>query len=832
LPRACRRVDRAAKPGVEGLEIRVTPTTLPTGFTETAVTSGLNFPTAMDFSPDGRLFVLEQGGAVKLVRSDGTTWTALQLTVDSNGERGVLGIAFDPAFASNHYVYLYYTNTSSGASAWSGGVHNQVSRFTVNDTNPQQPMFTAEAPILDLNSLSADANHNSGAIHFGPDGKLYVDVGDNRQSFTLGGNTYRVSQTLGNMLGKQLRVDVSKFNAGIATRDDTTVGHLIPADNPFVGTAQGINQLIYALGLRNPFTFAFDPATGRDYINDVGENTWEEIDQGVAGANYGWSGGNTDGFGQSPPGPGVYHDPLLAYNHTGGPAGGGIAIVGGTFYSPTTDQFPASYVGKYFYADLTGNFIRVFDPANPGTITNPDTSSAFATNLPFGMRDLKVDAAGNLYYLAGTSGVINKISYTASAQAPTITSQPASLTVVQGQSATFSVVATGSALHYQWQHLVGQSWTNVGSDAASFTIAAATDADAGSYRVTVSNNLASVVSSTANLTVLAPLTTPVVTRQPVSQTVKPGGTATFTVSAIGSLPLSYHWQHLVSGSWQNVGVSAPTLTVGPVTSADQGSYRVNVSNNAGTTSSSVVSLVVDTPPHPVIVTPGPADHYNWGQLVSYSGTATDAEDGTIPPSRLFWTVLFVREDRPDGTGLRVSVVQSVAGVASGAFVPAVYDTTPLAWYRVILTAADSVGNTAISFVDVHPNLVRLTFGSSVPGLILYLDGRPLTGVSTFDSVVGLPHAVFAPSPQRIGLTTYQFIAWSDGGAPIHTFITPNSNALLGAGYVPTVPPGAKAAAVVPAQGLKITAASAPTGISSAARWLAAGRPAGRSRPYQ
>jgi hypothetical protein len=273
-----------------------------------------------------------------------------------------------------------------------------------------------------------------------------------------------------------------------------------------------------------------------------------------------------------------------------------------------------------------------------------------------------------------------------------------------------------------------------------------------------------------------------------------------------------------------------------VTSADQGSYRVNVSNNAGTTSSSVVSLVVDTPPHPVIVTPGPADHYNWGQLVSYSGTATDAEDGTIPPSRLFWTVLFVREDRPDGTGLRVSVVQSVAGVASGAFVPAVYDTTPLAWYRVILTAADSVGNTAISFVDVHPNLVRLTFGSSVPGLILYLDGRPLTGVSTFDSVVGLPHAVFAPSPQRIGLTTYQFIAWSDGGAPIHTFITPTSNALLGAGYVPTVPPGAKAAAVVPAQrtaqGLKITAASAPTGLSSAARWLAAGRPAGRSRPYQ
>jgi glucose/arabinose dehydrogenase len=363
----------------------------------------------MDFAPDGRLFVLEQGGNVKLVRGDGSTWTALHLNVDSQGERGLLGIAFDPNFAFNHFAYLYYTNPNAGGSAT--GVHNQLSRFTVDDTDPLRPVFTSEAPILDWNNLSSATNHNGGAIHFGIDGMLYADAGDNVQTFTLGGNTYRVSQTLNDLLGKQLRIDVANFNNGTATRDDPTVGHLIPADNPFVGVAPGINQLIYALGLRNPFTFAVQPGTGVIFINDVGETTWEEIDQSLPGGNYGWSGGNTDGFGQSPPGPGIYHDPLLAYNHTGGPAGGGIAIVGGTFYDPATDQFPAAYVGKYFYADLGGGWIRVFDPAHPGNAFNPDTSVPFASDTPGSLRDLKVDAAGNLYYLAGNGGVIGKISF-------------------------------------------------------------------------------------------------------------------------------------------------------------------------------------------------------------------------------------------------------------------------------------------------------------------------------------------------------------------------------------------------------------------------------------
>ena len=234
----------------------------------------------MTFVPDGRLFVLEQVGNVDLVRADGTIWTALHPERRFRRRAGgLLGIAFDPNYATNHFVYIYYTNPNPGAAPWATGEHNQLSRFTVNDSNPRQPVFTDEAPILDWNNLSDATNHNGGGIHFGIDGMLYADAGDNVQTFTQGGNTYRVSQSLGTLLGKQLRINVAAFNAGTATRDDTTVGHLIPSNNPFVGQATGINQLIYALGLRNPFTFAVQPGTGTIFINDVGEVTWEEIDQ-------------------------------------------------------------------------------------------------------------------------------------------------------------------------------------------------------------------------------------------------------------------------------------------------------------------------------------------------------------------------------------------------------------------------------------------------------------------------------------------------------------------------------------------------------------------------
>src|SRR5437773_1845615 len=252
----------------------------------------------------------------------------VSLTVDSSGERGLLGIAFDPNFATNHYLYVYYTVATSP-------IHNRVSRFTAaGDTAAPG----SHAVILELNNLSSATNHNGGAIHFGPDGKLYVAVGENGN----GAN----SQTLSNRLGKILRINA----------DGT-----IPTDNPFYNTATGSNRAIWALGLRNPFTFAFQPGTTRLFINDVGQSTWEEINDGIAGSNYGWP--TTEGPTSNP----SFRSPIYYYGH-GTSDTTGCAIVGAAFYNPPVPQFPSSYIGKYFFADLCSGWIRVFDPS-AGTAT-------------------------------------------------------------------------------------------------------------------------------------------------------------------------------------------------------------------------------------------------------------------------------------------------------------------------------------------------------------------------------------------------------------------------------------------------------------------------------
>lgn len=402
------------QPQVEVLEERLTPAaTLPAGFTETPVLAPgttLVKATTMEIDPTGKIWVLQQEGDVKVVEPDGTTHTAATLTVTSNGERGLLGIAFDPNYdgagPNIDYVYLYYTATTPA-------VHNRISRFTVSNAGSDTPTLGSETPILDLENLGSSGNHNGGAIHFGPDGKLYVAVGDNNNDATP--ESQQLSQRLDSRFGKILRTNPDGSN---------------PSDNPFYTGSSPIRDSIWALGLRNPYTTAFQPGTDLFYINDVGEQTWEEINQGAAGANYGWAGPLSnplaEGF-ESPAPPyirkGAYTDPVMAYDHDDtAPTPAGCAITGGVFYNPTTNQFGNAYTGKYFFADYCGNFIRVFDPSNPGAVAAPDTSTAFASNLT-GTHpvDVAIDAAGNLYYLSRgpdpNNGAIYRISFQ-STQAP------------------------------------------------------------------------------------------------------------------------------------------------------------------------------------------------------------------------------------------------------------------------------------------------------------------------------------------------------------------------------------------------------------------------------
>ncbi|HXQ73172.1 MAG TPA: PQQ-dependent sugar dehydrogenase [Pyrinomonadaceae bacterium] len=354
--------------------------TLPAGFTETTIT-GIASPTAMEIAPDGRIFVCEQGGRLRVIKNGALLATPfLTLNVDSSGERGLLGIAFDPAFGgANNFVYVYYTVPSTPR-------HNRVSRFTANG---DVAVAGSETVILELDNLSGATNHNGGAIHFGPDGKLYVAVGENASPSN--------SQTLANRLGKVLRIN-----------PDGT----IPNDNPFFNTATGANRSIWALGLRNPFTFAFQPGTGRLFINDVGQNTWEEINDGIAGSNYGWP--TTEGATSNP----TFRSPLFSYQH-GSTSTTGCAIAGGTFYNPLNATFPANFIGKYFFADLCTGWIRTFDPAT-GTAAN------FASGIVQPV-DLKGAVDGSLYYLSINfgNGFVSRVQFNSpTTPAPVIVTEP------------------------------------------------------------------------------------------------------------------------------------------------------------------------------------------------------------------------------------------------------------------------------------------------------------------------------------------------------------------------------------------------------------------------
>lgn len=535
---------------ISGVFFSLAAATLPTGFVETQI-GGLSSPTAMDFAPDGRLFVCQQGGDLRVIKN-GVLLPAvfLHLNVDSSGERGLLGVTFDPNFASNNFVYVYYTVPGSPP-------HNRVSRFTANG---DVVMPGSEVQLLNLDNLSSASNHNGGAIHFGPDGKMYIAVGENANPSN--------SQTLANLLGKVLRINA----------DGT-----IPSNNPFFNTA-GARKEIWALGLRNPFTFAFQAGTARMFINDVGQSTWEEINDGIAGSNYGWP--TTEGPTSNP----SFRSPIFAYQH-GGTSTTGCAITGGAFYNPATVQFPSGYVGKYFFADLCTGWIRLLDPTN-------NTAADFATGISNPV-DLKVSTDGSLYYLSIGSGAVFRVQY--SPTNPAITQHPSNQTVAQGQPATFSVTATGSApLNYQWQ----RNMVNIsGASSPGYTIASTAFADNGAkFRCVVSNSFGTANSNEATLTVNAP---PSITSHPSNLTVMQGQSATFNVSATGSIPLSYQWQR----NQVNIsGANSSSYTIASATMANDGAkFRCVVSNSFGAANSNEAVLTVQPPP-PILQTEENTDH--------------------------------------------------------------------------------------------------------------------------------------------------------------------------------------------------------------------------------
>lgn len=391
---------------IEGLESRQHLTAVASGFTDSYVVDGLNKPTQMAFTPDGRLLVAEQGGKLRVIKNGQLlSSSALSLTVNKAGERGFSGVVADPDFSSNNYIYVYYTRYTGNV------VHNRLSRFTMSGDTAAA---SSEKILMDLDPLSS-YYHMGGGLHFGSDGKLYVSTGENARGTP--------AQKMDTVLGKILRLN----------KDGT-----IPTDNPFYNSTTGNNRAIFSLGLRNPFTFAIQPGTQTLFINDVGEATWEEVNKGGARSNFGWP--NSEGPTTNP----AFTTPVHAYQHNVG-----SAVIGADFY-PTNGTFPSQYRGKYIFGDHTKGWIKVMDPATTAIIGSITTGGIEA------MTDIDIGPDGALYYLERTyssTGKVGRIQATgATTGKPVITQQPASQTVQSGQPATFTVTATGNGtLSYQWQ---------------------------------------------------------------------------------------------------------------------------------------------------------------------------------------------------------------------------------------------------------------------------------------------------------------------------------------------------------------------------------------------
>ena len=344
------------------------------------VSTGLSAPVFLTQPlDDGRMFVVEQAGRIRLIK-DGVLQTTpfLDITsrVLSGGERGLLSVAFHPQYATNHFFYVYFTTQPNG--------DIRIERFTTT-SNPDVA-DPASTKLIITAPHSQFSNHNGGLVTFGPDGMLYAALGDGGS----GGDPLGNGQNFNSLLGGMIRLDV---NGGDP--------YAIPGNNPFVNQA-GRRGEIWAKGLRNPWRYDFDPPTGLLYIADVGQGSREEVNVVLAnagGLNYGWN--IAEGFScynASTCNKAGFTDPVIDYGHPGGP-GGACSITGGFVYRGTAIE---GLQGHYLYSDFCAGFVKSFRFASGAAVDQKDWGLNAGNVTSFGQ-----DFAGELYILAGNT--ISKI---------------------------------------------------------------------------------------------------------------------------------------------------------------------------------------------------------------------------------------------------------------------------------------------------------------------------------------------------------------------------------------------------------------------------------------
>jgi glucose/arabinose dehydrogenase len=764
---------------------------LPAGFQETVAFSGLSSPTAVRFAADGRVFVAEKSGLIKvfdnLNDTSPTVFADLSTNVYNFWDRGLLGLALDPQFTNGRpYVYTLYAHDAAiGGTAPRWGTPGVLS-----DPCPTPPGPTGDGCVVSgrLARLTANGNtavpgshsvliedwcqqypsHSIGNLAFGADGALYVSGGDGASfNFTdwgqdgsplnpcgdppTGVGTPLTPPTAegGALRSQDLRTtgDPTSLDGTILRVDPNTGNGLL--DNPLASSLDPNARRIVAQGLRNPFRITVRPGTSDVWVGDVGWNDWEEINRlGPLSTvtNFGWpcyeGNGRQPGYdganlnicealyGQA----GAVTPPFYTYAHSAKVVTGetcptgGSSISGLAFYNGGT--FPAQYNGALFFSDYSRNCIWVMFPGSNG-LPNPSNRATFLAPAA-GPVDLQVGPGGALYYADLNGGTIRRISAVGANNPPT---------------AVISASPTNGPAP-----LTVQFDGRGSSDPDGDTITYAWDLD---------------------------------------------GDGAFDDSTSPQT------------SW--------TYPVGTFTAR----LRVTDPSSASGTASVVINSG-NTLPSATISTPSPSTLWRVGDTIGFSGSATDQQDGTIPASRLSWS-LDLRHCF-DLDSCHTHHLQDFNGVASGSF------TAPDHEYPshllLTLTAADAQGATDSETVRLDPRTVDLTFASQPSGLQLAVGGASSGTPFTKTVIVGSTNSVSAPSPQSLGAASYRFVSWSDGGAAAHTIVAPATATTYTANYEPAGPSGLVAAYSADAgtgTTLADVSGNGNTATITGATWSGAGR---------